>query len=317
MSDPLFFPTGEDILGMIIRKTDPHFPNEFCGLICEGINFNPTKINQPEITSRRVFMNKNAENEFIFMTQEQKKGLNILPPIDTNLPFGRKKYCIYSSVGNLLYHVLPYLILLGLVYADGEQLNKIIKDDKIIILNKFLALAAYVHVGARKLDAMKNDLSEYGLPFMAWVLEHDDHLFTWHGQETFEASLDKHFLKDMVERMWRLSAGLFGRKPFSYETLAAKLRVDNIEKVKTAVRRISIIARHNHIGEKSDSCPEVHSPIHYTESGWWWNARDNWEDETPPPEKHVSRHHNVMHIREQIDKLIEPYYVNPFEKLNT
>ena len=187
----------------------------------------------------------------------------------------------------------PYLGLLGFLHVaipDDEFKgdNKVISDRV-----KFVALASSVHESIKKIEnCVTGKLSNYGLPFKAWVLEHDEHLFTWDGCETFEASLSIEFLKEIAERMWRLSAGTFGRAPFNYHTLASKLRIDDIVRVKTAVRRIAIIAR--------QAEPEgPHSIIQHSDSEWWWDA--------PKGVKY-----GLRDLLSRIEQLKEPKYANPF-----
>ena len=329
---PTFFPKGSDIVAMI-NQAEPNeklkFPRILHDFISSSVNFNPNPLHEDRLSERMVFMSYHkgdfAGKRCVFTTYERTKSF--LPFFNANT--FKSPFDLSSSYDTdlfpyaLVYEVLSYLVLLRLIFVDGNRLQdmrehmkkgkldnekKMIDDrfKEIFAVNKFIAIATNVHAAARKLEDLKHELSEYGIPFMAWVLEHDDHLFTWHGQETFEASLDKHFLKMMVDRMWRLAARTFGRKPFKYETLAAILRVDNIKKVKLAVRRIAIISRHRH--------PEkIHSAIRYTESGWWWDARDDWKDGIPQVSSQVSSDHNVKAILALIENLADPHYVDPFE----
>jgi hypothetical protein len=128
----------------------------------------------------------------------------------------------------------------------------------------FLVLAGSLRGSARKLERMKLDLGIYGIPVEAWLLEYKEHLFTPAGRETYEAILSKDFLRDVVDRMWHLAAGMFGREPCSYETLAAKLRVSDIDRVRTAVRRIAIVTRHTKGGNRR--CYTIRFSTH----DWRW-----------------------------------------------
>jgi len=194
-------------------------------------------------------------------------------------------------------------VLLDVGYSEIKRPEELSPNANLSLIT-FTALAAYVHSASRRLKDMKESLSRYGLPFRAWVLEYEEHLFTWYGCETFEASLSKDFLIEVADQMWRLSAGIFGREPFSYETLAAKLRDthNNIGLVKTAVRRISIVMRHRH-GEENKL---VHDVIRSSDSLWWWERKEEHD-------KSDNKYHGFSAIYQRINDLADPCYQNPFE----
>ncbi len=283
------------------------YPQRFREALSKGVQFvfrkkdDPSKIDNTYYQSKGFFSFPELKQE-----QAQESVKSLLPsfnPNDADCAIKCDWLCYRKNVNSE--NLLPYLILLGVAYTDSEQW-KTRKSDDDFNLNKFLAIAADVHTNSRNLEDLKNNLSEYGLPFLAWVLEYQDHLFTWDGRETFEASLNRSFLLEMVERMWRLSAGTFGRTPFSYDTLAAKLRVDDTERVKCAVRRISILSRHPHPPQDEEKRPS-HPVIHYTAQHWWWQAGDTFN------ERKVDTGHRFADLHKRISELAEPHYKNPFK----
>ncbi len=91
------------------------------------------------------------------------------------------------------------------------------------------------------LSLIKSDLESLGIPISAWLMEHKEHLYNCRGEETFEPVFNKSYLKEVALRMWELSTQVFGVSNFTYENLGAMLREPDTQKVKMAVRRISII----------------------------------------------------------------------------
>lgn len=100
-----------------------------------------------------------------------------------------------------------------------------------------------VQRNAQALDRVGFQLNTMGLPIWAWLVEYEEHLYTADGLETFEPIFDVEYLVRVVEAMWTLSQEVFGQSEFTYESLAAHLREPEVEKVRTAVRRISIVTR--------------------------------------------------------------------------
>ena len=159
-----------------------------------------------------------------------------------------------------------------------------------------------------KFNPLKDKLSTLGLPFRAWVLEYDGHLFKCYRDdkkkiqtpETFEASFTQEFLCEVVDCMWQLSAGTFSRTPYSYDTLAARLRTRNVAKVRLAVRRISIVTRYT---TKDDNGTETHHDIiHFSDSQWWWNSGKKPEDENTAPGHGL---HDIHHRISCLEKPVE------------
>ena len=91
------------------------------------------------------------------------------------------------------------------------------------------------------LSLIKSDLESLGIPISAWLMEHKEHLYNCRGEETFEPVFNKSYLNEVALRMWELSTQVFGVSNFTYENLGAMLREPDTQKVKMAVRRISII----------------------------------------------------------------------------
>lgn len=239
---------------------------------------------------RNLFLHKDGDKDKVLLP------FTTLEHEDSFLPKIPKDKDIVNS-----WEMLPYYILSG----NGHCKFKEGSGKKNPNINKnlvfFTTLAAYVRNAAKKLEKLEADLSRFGIPFRAWVLEYEDHLFTWYGRETYEASLTQGFLLEMAHRMWQLSAAIFGREPYSYETLAAKLRAKDIQQVKTAVRRIAIVMRHRH---KDDMVGHV---IRYSDSVWWWELHNENEGED------VRRLHSYQDVCNQIKKLEDPCSVkDPF-----
>ena len=193
---------------------------------------------------------------------------------------------------------LPYRILLGLLRTS---LPKTLSPEHGVELNdsrlRLVALASSVRGSAEKLDAHKQFLARYGVPFRAWVLELDEHLFTWYGCETYEAALSKTFLAELADRMWQLASGVFGSAMFSYETLAAKVRERSVWRIRLGVRRLAIITRHR----QSQGRPGTHSPIRFHEAGWYWEDVDGTGQNDPSLSKHC-----LKWVLERIDGLADP-----------
>ena len=158
--------------------------------------------------------------------------------------------------------LVPFLVLRNLAFPDLASSAPEPDDSSRIF---FLNLAGAMRRSAWKLDRMRMDLGIYGIPAEAWVLEYGEHLFTSAGRETYEAILSKEFLCEVVDHMWHLAAGMFGRDPCSYSTLAARLRVGNVDRVRTAVRRIAIVTRHRDEGS-ADHCYS----IRFSANDWRW-----------------------------------------------
>jgi len=113
----------------------------------------------------------------------------------------------------------PTAVLLATVLADAERNGQIL-----------------THIAT--------ELSEYGLPIYAWLIEYREGLYTCAGKETFEPILSRPFLQRVADSMWELSRRVFGMEEFSYQMLADHLNENNLETVRIAVRRLAIVTRY-------------------------------------------------------------------------
>jgi hypothetical protein len=117
------------------------------------------------------------------------------------------------------------------------------------------------------LDAVKTPLSEVGMPVKAWVLEYNERLYNAKGEETFEPIFQKEYLKRIAKAMWELSTRVFAHSTFSYETLAAEMRGPDVERVRLAVKRLSIIS-----GAR-DRTRELSRPFWVGQDRWKWDVK--------------------------------------------
>jgi hypothetical protein len=104
-----------------------------------------------------------------------------------------------------------------------------------------------------------NFLQRLGLPVNSWLILYNDRLYNCYGRETYEPIFTKHYLIDVAECMWKLSTRVFGQTFFSYQTLASAMVEPDLEKIKLAVERISIITREE-------------KPV----KTWIWSDKDGW-----------------------------------------
>jgi hypothetical protein len=192
--------------------------------------------------------------------------------------------------------LVPYLLMCNLAFPklDFGPSTPVLDVSRLI----FLALAGNVHSSAALLKTeLAHPLATYGIPVRAWLIEYDEHLFTCFGRETFEPSLSSDLLKDVAGAMCQLSGGMFGRQPCSYRTLAAKLRVGDVNLVRTAVRRIAIVVRHKKSADivSRQACYTVQ----FTQQDWRWCLPD---DKTSDQHKE----HSQEWVLAQLEELAEP-----------
>jgi hypothetical protein len=124
------------------------------------------------------------------------------------------------------------------------------------------------------LEPIGGILSAVGAPIKAWLLESDEHLYNRWGQETYEPIFHRGYLLDIARAMWKLSITVFAHSTFSYHTLAAQLRDPDVERVRRAVRRISIVS-------SPKDGTESECPIWAGQTQWRWivKPRDPQEEE--------------------------------------
>jgi len=126
-----------------------------------------------------------------------------------------------------------------------------------------------VRENAEVLGRIRQHLMAMGLPLLAWLIEHKEHLYNALGQETCEPVLDAAYLSRVAEAMWKLSSRIFGSSYFSYEALADRLRDPDLYRVRLAVRRLSIVTRYEERGKGA----QIRSPIWYGDNSWRWEVR--------------------------------------------
>ncbi len=195
----------------------------------------------------------------------------------------------------------PYLIMRNIAFANLNRYDKIDDLSRLV----FLVLAGNVRCNAHLLkNDLERSLAIYGLPVRGWLIEYDEHLFTSAGRETFEPSLSKDFLRDVLVSMCQLSGGMFDRRPYTYRTLAAKLRVGDVELARTAVRRIGIVSRHKDSSQTSGN--QACYIVEFTWQNWRWCPPnlENSEDPKQPNECDVK--HNQKWVLDRINGLAEP-----------
>lgn len=84
-------------------------------------------------------------------------------------------------------------------------------------------------------------LASMGLPVRAWLIEHNDRLYTPAGRQTHEPLLTTKQLEDTAMAMWHLSTTVFGESTFTFGTLSSALRDPDIRRVRRAVRRLGVL----------------------------------------------------------------------------
>jgi hypothetical protein len=122
---------------------------------------------------------------------------------------------------------------------------------------------------------IQNILTAVGVPIKAWLLEYDEHLYNRWGRETYEPIFNRDYLKRVAEAMWDLSVTVFAHDTFAYETLASQLRDPDAERVRRAVRRLSIVCttRPSHNRDTLEEAGQDRSPIWLGRDKWRWDVR--------------------------------------------
>lgn len=123
------------------------------------------------------------------------------------------------------------------------------------------------------LDRIKPSLAAHGIPITNWVIDRDEHLYNRRGRETFESILDTEGLKHSAECMWDLCSRLFGARRCSYEDLASHAGEHDVERMKLAVKRISVVTR-AHPNPKNN---EQADAIWAGSREWQWQC-NSWLD---------------------------------------
>ena len=118
-------------------------------------------------------------------------------------------------------------------------------------------------VNAEALSCIADTLSALGLPLKKWLVTWEEHLYDEYGNETYEPVFSQEFLLRTANEMWRLSTGGAPHGEIPFETLAAVIHEQRLERVVRAVKRISIVA----------TPPKGPPPIWYGNAGWKWSVR--------------------------------------------
>lgn len=150
------------------------------------------------------------------------------------------------------------LIAANMAFLDG---NRPSSSQSQLFLHA--TIAGNTRENADALKRISGPLRAYGIPVHAWLLECDEHLYTWFGAETYEPLLSDDFLKRLAQAMWNKSTKVFGRGASTYEGLASDLREENVERIRMGVRRLSILTR----------TPENEEKIRALQDGWEWKTK--------------------------------------------
>jgi len=111
------------------------------------------------------------------------------------------------------------------------------------------------------LEEIREDLVRLGIRIRKWRLEYEQHLYDESGMETYEGIFFPEYLVNVTERMWDLSTQIFGNSDLTYENLTAIVPEGDIEKIKIAVRRLSLMAKRMKKGKKA----------------WIWVGQERWK----------------------------------------
>jgi hypothetical protein len=112
---------------------------------------------------------------------------------------------------------------------------------------------------------IRKELSAIGLPIKEWMIEFDEHLYNFWGEETYEPVLHRDYLRRTARAMWNLSVRVFAHSTFSYETLAAQMREPDAAHVRLAVKRLAIICTDK---KSVPSCP-----FEVGQDYWKWSVK--------------------------------------------
>lgn len=161
-----------------------------------------------------------------------------------------------------------WLVVLGLFRAKLERPPSRVEDREWWPLRSMLAaLMGDVRANTVCLRDIRCDLATIGIPLAAWLIEHREHLYTFMGYETYEPIFDKAFLSRVADGMWDLSSSVFACERFTYDELASQVWETDVDKVRRAVRRISVITRNR---LRRPGCPDL---IWAGAHDWRWQHR--------------------------------------------
>lgn len=227
-------------------------------------------------------INKIRSNYGEYVTQIHQKGETVpdllqqlFCKMDKAIHAAKEEYKYINNFFNPSedYNSLPdladILIINGVLHTEINNTSG--KNEKNRIWpQKILQDLIFGNVSANNdaLTLIKSDLESLEIPISAWLIDHREHLYNWHGKETFEPVFNESYLCDVALRMWELSTQIFGVSYFTYENLASIMREPDIQKVKLAVRRISIITSSNIEGSGENV-------IMSGDTNWKWMVDNN------------------------------------------
>ena len=158
------------------------------------------------------------------------------------------------------------------------------KADKSKLWPKELLLTVImkdVKTNHNDLKFLRRELKSMGLPLQAWLIEYKDQLYNTQGEVTYEPIFTEDYLEKVVDGMWELSSRIFGSSMFSYSDLAAQVRDPDIDKIKLAVRRISILSKDfKNFIVSTDKDPKKYVklyPRYNNLSGTIWYSPTHWQ----------------------------------------
>lgn len=185
---------------------------------------------------------------------------------------------VLAAYSNLVPPFAPkvYLVARGLYQVRKGKRN----DESEKLMNGYwpaeyvlATIMGNVRENAEALDEVKDNLAAFGIPILAWVIEHDERLYNVYGQETCEPVFDEDYLLRVAKGMYELSRRTFGVGSFTYETLAAQIRDPNVSAVVRAVRRIAIVSRDCRKHKCGNGeCPDDEGAIRFETDSWRWEV---------------------------------------------
>lgn len=186
-------------------------------------------------------------------------------------------------LGNIRLKPIDWLIFLKFITVKKKSENKPWSEEKISAL-----VMHDVMINTQVLRRIRDDLSKIGIHARSWLIEKDEHLYNFVGDETYEPVFHKQSLIDIVKSMWELSVQIISTGYFSYETLASAVRDPNIKKVKKAVHRISILTQ-----PMLDKKSKLKTAVWAGDSSWKWLIDKNLILDTKYKKKKNERNNYV------------------------
>ena len=170
-------------------------------------------------------------------------------------------------VGKVEFNLNELLVLCNLVYIERNKKASSLPAGLIIAI-----ILADTLKNNNQLLKIRDQLAIIGIKIRCWLIEYKNHLFNSRGEETFEPIFHKDYLKNIIKEMWQLSSQVFGNCYFSYDTLASAVREPNVELIKLAVRRISIITKNARLFDDEGVLTDIEiiSAIWAGDNHWKW-----------------------------------------------